>query len=109
MKTDSTQDLCSQWQQHIERWQQTHLSQAAYCKQYQLKPHRFSYWKRKLASLTQLPALQSHGFIQVVADHSLPSTANESALTIRLPGNSVIEGIKNNNVHLAVQLVRLLS
>ena len=37
------------WQSHIERWQQSALSQAAYCREHGLKAHQFTYWKNRLA------------------------------------------------------------
>ena len=35
------------WQSHIDAWARTGLSQAEYCRQNNLKTHRFTYWKRK--------------------------------------------------------------
>ena len=37
------------WKGHIERWQQDTISQLAYCRQYNLKPHQFTYWKKRFA------------------------------------------------------------
>ena len=36
------------WENHIESWKAGGLSQARYCRNHQLKPHRFVYWKKKL-------------------------------------------------------------
>ncbi len=36
------------WKSHIEQWSGSSLSQLAYCRQYDLIPHQFGYWKRKL-------------------------------------------------------------
>ena len=36
------------WKQQLEQWKVSKLSQAHYCRKHNLKPHRFSYWKRKL-------------------------------------------------------------
>ena len=38
------------WTTHIENWQSSGLTQAAYVEQHQLSLARFGYWKRKLAS-----------------------------------------------------------
>ena len=35
------------WKSHIEQWSVSGISQLAYCRQYDLIPHRFGYWKRK--------------------------------------------------------------
>jgi len=36
------------YQKHIEHWRQSQLSQVEYCRQNQIIPHRFTYWKRRL-------------------------------------------------------------
>jgi len=36
------------WQRHIEKWSQSGLSQAAYCKEYKLKIKSFTYFKSRL-------------------------------------------------------------
>ena len=38
------------WKHHIEAWQNSNLSQIDYCRQKNLTPHRFTYWKKKLAT-----------------------------------------------------------
>ena len=35
---------------HIAQWQASDLTQAAYCKEYGIKPHIFSYYKKKFSS-----------------------------------------------------------
>ena len=36
------------WQRHIEKWSQSELSQAAYCREYHLKIKSFNYFKSRL-------------------------------------------------------------
>lgn len=36
------------WQTHIDGWQQSGLSQPAYCKQHDLKLANFGYWRTRL-------------------------------------------------------------
>ena len=36
------------WQHHIERWQQSGLSQKEYCKQHELTFSSFGYWRARL-------------------------------------------------------------
>ena len=36
------------WEHHIEQWRNSRLSQLAYCRKHQLKPHRFYYWRRRI-------------------------------------------------------------
>ena len=35
------------WRQHIEDWRSSGLTQIAYCRQHELKPHQFVYWKKR--------------------------------------------------------------
>jgi hypothetical protein len=37
------------WQDHITAWQGNGLSQAAYCKQHEIKFHNFAYWRNRLS------------------------------------------------------------
>ena len=37
-------------QSHIAQWQASSLSQAEYCKEHGIKPHIFSYYKKKFSS-----------------------------------------------------------
>jgi len=41
-------------QGHIAQWQASDLTQAAYCKEHGIKPHIFSYYKKKFRSASQV-------------------------------------------------------
>ena len=36
------------WETHVRAWAKSGLTQAAYCRQYDLKVHRFIYWKKRV-------------------------------------------------------------
>jgi len=36
------------WNHHIERWQESGLSQSDYCREHDLKDHQFVYWKKRI-------------------------------------------------------------
>ena len=36
------------WNEHIEGWQESNLTQTEYCRQHNLIPHRFTYWKNRI-------------------------------------------------------------
>lgn len=36
------------WETHVRAWAKSGLTQAAYCRQYDLKVHRFVYWKKRV-------------------------------------------------------------
>ena len=41
------QQLRQTWKAHIERWKDSGQTQSAFCLQYGLKPHQFTYWKKR--------------------------------------------------------------
>lgn len=41
------------WQQHIEAWRQSALSQRDYCKRQEISFSGFSYWRRRLNGLAK--------------------------------------------------------
>ena len=68
-------------QGHISQWQASDLTHAAYCKEHGIKPHIFSYYKRKFSSDSEV-AKQSSQLIPVkfVADDaSLGSNISSSS------------------------------
>ena len=44
---EKNEELRKFWKNHINQWSQADLSQIKYCRQNDLIPHRFTYWKRK--------------------------------------------------------------
>jgi hypothetical protein len=37
------------WEDHVQAWQQSGLTQAEYCRQNNLKNHRWWYWRKRLS------------------------------------------------------------
>lgn len=91
------------WLNHIEQWQDSGLTQAAYCRQYELTIHKFSYWKCKLNSNGETNA----GFVQVnIAQQLEPLSA--TGLCIEFTDGIRLAGINQVNAALAQQLVTVL-
>ena len=88
-----------QWRTHIQAWQESGLSQAAYCQQHELVCSRFGYWRRKLAG----ESLPASGFVQVVRPQST------TVLSVRLPSGLEINGVDGNNVEVVTELLARLS
>ena len=42
------------WQRHLDRWERSGVSQAAFCRRHGLKAVTFGWWKRKLATARTL-------------------------------------------------------
>lgn len=72
------------WENQIERWQQSGLSQRAYCHNNHLKPDQFYYWRRRI--LTSRPEVS---FLPV----SLSDDPIQHPLSVRilLPNGCAIE------------------
>ena len=94
--------LADYWSKHIQNWQRTEQSQSAYCKAHDLNYHRFTYWRRKLASKDQSSALRS-GFVPVKPCPSI----TPSGLTATLPNGVLLEGITDSNLSVVKQLLGL--
>ncbi len=45
---EKNKELAKFWKPHIEQWSESGVSQVEYCRQHDLIPHRFTYWKTKL-------------------------------------------------------------
>jgi transposase-like protein len=74
-----------EWQQQIQDWQASGLSQAAYCRQHGLNPNTFNGWRRRYrAAPASTPGLLP---IQVAA--AVPAPA--SALVLRLAAGHALE------------------
>lgn len=43
------------WQQHIDNWKGSGLSQTVYCKQHKIKQHNMQYWRKRLSTCAEKP------------------------------------------------------
>lgn len=106
-QTQTPANRHDQWLQHISDWQQSGLSQAAFCQSQQLSYHQFIYWRQKLvpksgdSSSTTSPQLLS---VQYPPDRNLSID-----LTLTLPNGLRIHGIDSTNLTLVSQLLEQLS
>jgi hypothetical protein len=95
------------WLDHIRHWDQSELSQAAYCRQHDLCEQKFSYRKRQ-SSFAKKTVTSSMGFARVQVDSSIQLSASDVGLSIRFNNDICIEGIAENNLSLIPQLLTLL-
>ena len=73
----------SYWNQHIDSWKQTGLTQSEYCRQHNLKHHQLVYWKKRflktetnvsfvpieLEDLLDVPAPPKSASLSLVINH----------------------------------------
>jgi hypothetical protein len=80
------------WQQHIDQWQQSGLSQIEYCRRNRIKKYQWGYWKKRLIA-PKSPAMlvpvtipsQSASYLRVIVDNRIaievPAGFNPATLT----------------------------
>ena len=56
------------WQEHLRAWSQSGLTQADYCRQHELSPAAFGWWKRQLQGKPK-PRKRSSGTRRPQRDH----------------------------------------
>ena len=100
-----------QWQQRIASWQDSGLSQNAWCRQNDVKSSQFGYWKKKL--WTGKTSASSSKMVSAFVPVSLTQSQEQicetsSSLTVSLPSGLSVSGIDHHNLTLAGQLIGLL-
>ena len=91
------------WQTHIEQWQASGLSQAAYCRQHNLPQNGLSYHKQKVVNP---PSTVTNGFTRVQVMESHPTS---EPLSVQLNNGLKVSGITQHNLELVKQLALVLS
>lgn len=96
------------WHKHIAQWQEAGVTQLAYCRQHQLCPHKFGYYKRILTNTTESQPSKpnSSGFVRVQVQ---PQPSSVDALTLQFANGIRLTGIVADNIALVKQLVQGLS
>ncbi len=101
------------WQHHLQSWQTSGISQAAYCNHHQLKIATFGYWRRKLARASW-PAEEVRPALTLVpvSRSSLrqpPSPAVAEVLVMHSPGGWRLDIPATLPLPVLSQLLRALS
>ena len=107
MASTQNQQAKSFWLDHVEQWQSSGLSQAAYCRQYGLCQQKFSYRKRQ-SSFCEENSNTSTGFARVQVETRIPPSVSGIGLSLRFNDSISIEGITESNLALVQPLLALL-
>ena len=98
------------WREHLQQWQKFQMKQSAYCRQHDLCPHKFSYYKQALLSelnpLVPAPP-KNNGFIRVPVQAL--SNDEHDPLTLHFTNGVRLSGIAGNNLDIVKQLALVLS
>ncbi|MFC5077535.1 hypothetical protein VTH8203_04544 [Vibrio thalassae] len=95
------------WQHHVNDWQKGDLSQAQYCRSHGLDQSQFSYWKCKFTRTKSVTQSVTSKF--ALAQVETVTRQVSSLLTITLPSGTQIEGIDENNAHVAAKLIECMN
>jgi len=95
------------WSEHLEQWQTSGLSQAAYCRKHDLCQQKFSYRKRQADIFCVGKPERSTGFTRVEVS-PLVSSSSGAGLSLRFNEAICIEGITADNLLLVQPLLSLL-
>ena len=109
MPTDN--QLKVQWQQRLQSWRKSGLNQTQWCKQNNIKPNQFCYWKQKLAgtSTSQKNDKSVSGFVPVaLAPEPQTRQVEPTPFSISLPNGVRISDIDRSNLALVSQLIGML-
>lgn len=74
------------WKSHIENWQQSKMSQVAYCREHALKLHQFTYWKTRLSRQDA-----DISFVPLRLTQNLPVAINTASFNLFTPNGYRIE------------------
>jgi hypothetical protein len=96
----------SYWKKHIESWQETGLTQAEYCRRYNLKHHQLVYWKKRF---TQTEEAISFVPLRLNALPSKPNQSENNGLCLVIKDHFKIEINYGFDVQLLRQLIVVLS
>lgn len=89
------------WQTQIDAWENSGMSQQAFCREHSLNYPRFVYWRRKFRLEETNESAANTGFVPVMAATGAP----ESALSVSLPSGLQLHGIDCSNLDVVLQLL----
>ena len=96
----------TEWQERVQSWQQSGLSQSTWCQQNDISVSKFGYWKRKLETVSAAKSAQHFAFVPVTsAPQPVEPPSASSQLTVVLPNGVTVSGINEGNLSLVKQLV----
>ncbi len=93
------------WENHLKKWSHTGLSQNAYCRNNDLRPNQFTYWKNKFKKQNlpiEFVQVKSHQFEKNIRRHT-PNTLRlnvQSDFQIEIP-----DGFSQTTLEQVLQVV----
>ena len=76
------------WIRYVSEWKKSNLSQAEFCRQKNLHPGRFSYWKRQLDKKENSATTQTPVFSPISL---APTKVSQKIIELNLPYGMVLK------------------
>ena len=107
------------WREFIEEQKKSGMSQTAFCKQYSIPPHRFTYWKQKFLSQAKnhkqktkqsknTPKRSSLIPVKLVPDKHLYDAPTHNCFEVVLSNNRVVRIPHHFDAHALRQLLSVV-
>ncbi len=93
------------WQEHLEKWKESGLFQAEYCRQNKLSHNRFTYWKKEILGREPAVTLVEVPMQRQVGPAFFPVSA---PLCLVVPGNYRLEIDKGFDPSTLSEVIRVL-
>ncbi len=93
-------DKARYWQQHMEAWQASDLTQPAYCQQHAISLAAFGYWRTRLKKCNDAPPVN---FFPVRLKQASPNS-----LTLKINGRHSIEIDTNFDGDLLTRVIQAI-
>ncbi len=95
VQTESSKSRHSRWQTVLEKWKNSGLSQARFCRDNGLNTNTFQYWKKKLISQIELRGLpqELHSLIpvSVIPKEEFKPGAPDSGISLKIEDNLLLQ------------------
>lgn len=79
LRAEQLEQKRASWKRQIENWQSSGMTQLAFCQKQDLKPHQFTYWKKRFVQTET-----GITFVPVKIHRQLPTSSAVAAPSIRL-------------------------
>lgn len=98
------------WEPIIHAWQESGLSQSAFCRNNDLKLSRFIYWRAKILGKADVEFRSSVGksAVSPFVPVQTVQTSSDSGLRVSLPNGIILSGIDEKNVVLLKTIIQAL-
>jgi len=104
-RLEETREL---WRNHMKTWQESGLSQAAYCRQHQIKGHKFLYWKKRLLRKPASSVSPTFAELPIGKIFGKPTRSTLGPIRIEVRGGYQIAIEKGFDPQTLLELIRVL-